>query len=46
MMLLVIACGGNQAGVPSGTPAGDYQVTITGNAGALQHTATVTLQVK
>jgi hypothetical protein len=54
MLLLVVvmicvsaSCnGGGQAGAPSGTPAGTYQIGITGKSGVISHTATVTLQVE
>jgi hypothetical protein len=46
MMVLALGCGGNQTSGPTGTPVGTYQVSIVGTAGTLQHTATVTLQVK
>jgi hypothetical protein len=45
-MVLALGCGGNQTSGPTGTPVGTYQVSIVGTAGTLQHTATVTLQVK
>jgi hypothetical protein len=53
MLLLVVvmicvsaSCnGGGQAGAPSGTPTGTYQIGITGTAGVISHTATVTLRV-
>ncbi len=46
LLLLCSACsGGSQAGVPAGTPAGSYQVTVVGTSGSLSHTAAVTLQV-
>ena len=44
--LLSMACaGGDPPGQVPGTPAGTYQVAITGTAGNVQHTAIVTLQV-
>jgi len=44
--LLSMACaGGDPPGQVPGTPAGTYQVAITGTAGSVQHTAIVTLQV-
>jgi hypothetical protein len=47
VILLSVACnGGGQASSPNGTPAGTYQIGITGTSGTLSHTATVTLQVK
>ena len=46
MIFVSVACnGGGQAGAPNGTPAGTYQIGITGTSGVLSHTATVTLQV-
>jgi len=46
MICVSASCnGGGQAGAPSGTPAGTYQIGITGTAGVISHTATVTLQV-
>ncbi len=38
-----VACG---SGVPAGTPAGTYPITVTGTSGAVTHTTTLTLQVK
>jgi hypothetical protein len=47
VILLSVACnGGGQAGTPNGTPAGTYQIGITGTSGVLSHTANVTLQVE
>jgi hypothetical protein len=47
VILLSVACnGGGQGGAPNGTPAGTYQIGITGTSGAISHTANVTLQVK
>ena len=47
MICVSASCnGGGQAGAPSGTPAGTYQIGITGTAGVISHTATVTLQVE
>jgi hypothetical protein len=47
MIFMSVSCnGGGQAGTPPGTPAGTYQIGINGTAGAISHTATVTLQVE
>ncbi|MGA2630827.1 MAG: SBBP repeat-containing protein [Terriglobia bacterium] len=51
MMLVVVlwsACGGGgtAVGVPSGTPAGTYVVTITGTSGSSTHAKTVSLTVQ
>ena len=44
--LLSMACaGGDPPGQVPGTPAGTYQLAITGTAGNVQHTTIVTLQV-
>jgi centrosomal CEP192-like protein len=44
--LLSMACaGGDPPGQVPGTPAGTYQVVVTGTAGSVQHTAVITLQV-
>ena len=50
MMLIITlwsACGagGTTVGVPSGTPPGNYTITITGSAGATIKTSTATLTV-
>jgi hypothetical protein len=46
MSLLWTACGGGgQVGVPRGTPAGVYTLTITGVSGSTTKTTTVTLTV-
>jgi Abnormal spindle-like microcephaly-assoc'd, ASPM-SPD-2-Hydin/Beta-propeller repeat len=46
LLLLCAACsGGTQAGQPTGTPAGAYQVNIVGTAGSISHTTAVMLQV-
>jgi hypothetical protein len=47
IIFMSMACnGGGQAGAAAGTPAGTYQIGITGTSGVISHTATVTLQVK
>ncbi|HVH50431.1 MAG TPA: SBBP repeat-containing protein [Candidatus Bathyarchaeia archaeon] len=46
-MLLMAACnGGTATGSGSGTPAGSYQLIITGSAGTMSHSIPVTLQVQ
>jgi hypothetical protein len=46
MSLLWTACGGGgQVGVPRGTPAGVYTLTISGVSGTATKTTTVTLTV-
>jgi hypothetical protein len=45
-MTIAVGCGGGgAAGVPAGTPAGAYQIIVTGTSGSLTHTTTLTLQV-
>ena len=47
LLMLSVGCGGGtQVGAPSGTPAGNYQVTITGTSGTATQSTTVNLQVK
>jgi hypothetical protein len=49
MLLLMglAACGGGPGYVnPTGTPAGNYKVIVTGSSGGLTHSATVTLTVQ
>ena len=47
LLMLSVGCGGGtQVGAPSGTPAGNYQVTITGTSGSATQSTTVNLQVK
>jgi apolipoprotein N-acyltransferase len=46
LLLVSAACGGGGvAGTPSGTPAGSYQVTVTGTSGSVTSSTTVTLLV-
>jgi hypothetical protein len=46
MLLVWTACGGGgQVGVPHGTPAGTYKLTLSGVSGSTTKTATVTLTV-
>jgi len=46
LFLVMVGCGSGAAGVPVGTPAGIYQVMVTGTSGSITHTTAVTLQVK
>jgi len=50
MALLLIGAagcgGGNSTGVPAGTQAGTYTVTVVATSGSLSHNTTLTLQVK
>jgi hypothetical protein len=46
-ILLMSACnGGTAVGSGSGTPAGSYQLIVTGAAGTMSHSVPVNLQVK
>lgn len=47
LLLVSAACGtgGSAPGVPAGTPAGTYQVTVTGTSGSMRSSIPVTLQV-
>jgi hypothetical protein len=46
LMLFTAACGGgSQAGSTSGTPAGNYQITVTATAGSETQSTTLQLQV-
>jgi hypothetical protein len=45
LLLASVACGGSQVGVPAGTPAGTYQITVTGVSGSNSVPGTVTLTV-
>jgi len=46
LLLASVACGGGAAGVPAGTAAGTYQVTVTGVSGTNTVPMNVTLNVK
>ncbi len=47
VLMLSVGCGGGtQQGAPSGTPAGNYEVTITGTSGSAIQSTTVNLRVK
>lgn len=47
LLIASVACsGGNTPGVPGGTPAGNYQITVTGVSGSQTSSTTLTLQVK
>jgi hypothetical protein len=47
LVLTWSACaGGSMVGVPRGTPAGTYNLTITGAAGSVTHSTTVNLTVQ
>jgi hypothetical protein len=46
LLLASVACGGGAAGVPAGTPAGTYQVTVTGESGATKVSIPVMVDVK
>jgi uncharacterized membrane protein len=46
LLVASVACGGGAAGVPSGTPAGSYQVTVSGKSGATTVSIPVTVNVK
>lgn len=46
LLLASVACSkGGTAGVPAGTPAGNYQITVIATSGAVSSSTTVTLQV-
>ncbi len=45
VMMWAACAGGTQFNVPSGTPAGTFKVTLTGQSGALTRSTTVTLTV-
>ena len=46
LLLASVACSGSgTAGVPAGTPAGSYQITVTGTSGATINSTILTLQV-
>ncbi len=46
-MLAVSACGGGSGySNPTGTPAGNYSISVTGTSGTLSHTTTINLTVQ
>jgi hypothetical protein len=46
LLLVSVACSGSGTpGVPAGTPAGSYQVTVTGTSGTLTNSTTLTVKV-
>jgi beta-propeller repeat-containing protein/centrosomal CEP192-like protein len=46
LLALSVGCGGgSSSSVPAGTPAGSYQVTVTGTSGQLTHSTTLLLKV-
>jgi hypothetical protein len=46
LILVAVGCNsGNQSGAPAGTPAGAYQITVTGTSGAISHATMLNLQV-
>jgi len=45
LLLASVACGGGVSGVPAGTPAGTYQITVTGTSGTATGSTSLTLQV-
>ncbi len=46
LLLASVACGGGASGVPAGTAAGTYQVTVTGKSGSNTVPMNLTLNVK
>jgi len=48
LVLVWSACGagGSPVGVPSGTPAGNYTLTLSGTSGTVNHTTTASLTVR
>jgi hypothetical protein len=46
-LLVAAGCGGGGAtGVPAGTQAGTYTITVVGTSGSLSHSTTLSIQVK
>jgi hypothetical protein len=46
LLLVSVACSGSSSsGVPAGTPAGSYQVTVTGTSGTLTNSTSLTVKV-
>ncbi|MFZ0635054.1 MAG: SBBP repeat-containing protein [Candidatus Acidiferrales bacterium] len=46
LLMFSAACGnGSETGVPAGTPAGPYQITIVGTSGSVSGSTTINLQV-
>jgi hypothetical protein len=46
LMALAGCGGGNASGIPAGTQAGTYTITVSATSGSLVHNTTLTLQVK
>jgi hypothetical protein len=47
LLALCCGCGGNRpASMPHGTPAGTYQVSVTGSSGNISHSTVLSLTVK
>jgi VCBS repeat protein len=45
-MVFLVACGGGGPLQPSGTPPGNYTITVMGSSGATQHSTSVSLTVQ
>jgi hypothetical protein len=46
LLLVSAACSGSgPSGVPAGTPAGNYQITVTGTSGTLTNSTTLNVKV-